>query len=200
MAKRAKKTTVFLIMKDSERRSSLAADLRTTGHLVTEYMTGREFLIDKQQHSSGAVVVDVRLAGMTGLELAEQLQNERAAFPVILLAARADVQKVIARVTADLLVKPVAADAVAAAVLRVTQGEVFDDVDLERAFRKVTGRQREIITLVAEGKSNHEIGAELGVTNRTVESHRGNIMSETRADDVGRLVRMWRAWTELKGN
>ena len=200
MAKQAGKTAVFLIMKDGEQRSSLAADLAATGYQVTEYMTGREFLIDKQQHSGGAVVVDLRLPGMTGLELAEQLRNERAEFPVILIAGHADVPKAIAAGAADLLIKPVNAEAVAAAVLRVTQGEVFDDADLELAFRKVTGRQREIITLVAEGKSSPEIGAELGVSSKTVEGHRTSIMSKTRAEGAGHLVRMWRAFVGLEGN
>ena len=196
MAKRARKTAVFLIMKDREQRRRLAADLGATGHLVTEYMTGREFLIDKPQHTSGAVVVDVRLPGMTGPELAEKLQHERAEFPVLLIVGHADIPMAIAAGAADLLIKPVTGDVVAVAVLRVTQGEVFDDADLERAFRKVTEREREIMTLVAEGKSSPEIGAELGVSSKTVEAHRANTLNKTRADDVGHLVRMWRAWME----
>jgi len=58
-------------------------------------------------------------------------------------------------------------------------------VELKLAFRNLTGREREIIALVVEGKSSREIGAELGVSVKTVEAHRSNIMAKTRADDVG---------------
>ena len=82
------------------------------------------------------------------------------------------------------------------AIKRATEGEVFTDAELELAFKKLTEREREVAALVVDGKSSREIGAELGVSVKTVESHRMRVMDKTRADDVGHLVRLWRAWNQ----
>lgn len=187
MAKRAKKATVFLIVDDRRQRESLAAQLRSTGYDVHDYMTAREFLIDKRHHSSGVVVADFRLQDMTGVELCEQLCKEQSAFPVVLLAGYADVPKVLAAGMPELVVRPVAIKSLKAAITRATEGEVITDAELERAFRKLTGREGEIAALVVAGKSSREIGAALRISTKTVEAHRARIMDKTRADDVGHL-------------
>lgn len=194
MAKRAKKTSVFLIVDDTDQRAKLATALQATGYEVHDYMTAREFLIDQRNHSSGVVIADYRLQGMTGLEMAEQLAKNRSDFPVVLIAGHSDIPKVIGSVAADILVKPVAIESLNAAITRATDGEVFTDAELERAFQKLTGREREIAALVVEGKSSREIAAALGISTKTVEAHRARIMDKARADDVGHLVRLWRAW------
>jgi len=196
MAKRTKKSKVFLIINDTDQRAKLATGLRSAGYDVHDYMTAREFLIDQKNHSGGVVIADYRLRGMTGRELAEQLNREGSDFPVVLTAGPADMPKVIGSDAADILVKPVAMDFLEEAIKRATDGELFTDAELERAFRKVTKREREVVALVVAGKSSMEIGEALDVATKTVEAHRLKIMDKTRADDVGHLVRMWRAWNQ----
>ena len=200
MAKRSKKTTVFLIVDDTAQRENLAAELRAAGFDVHEYMTAREFLIDKRNHSSGVVVADYRLQGMTGLELTEQLTSEQSTFPFVLIVGHADIPKVIRGDVADVVLKPVAIESVTSAIVRATEGEVITDEELELAFRKLTARELEVTGLVVDGKSSREIGASLGISTKTVEAHRSNILDKTRADDVGHLVRLWRAWKRYDGN
>ena len=192
MAKRAQKTTVFLIVDDTAQRQNLAADLRTAGFDVHDYITAREFLIDKRHHPGGVVLAEYRLQGMNGRELTEQLAKERSHFPVVLIASHADVPKVIGSDAADILVKPMAIESLQAAITRATDGEVFTVAELELAFRKLTEREREIAGLVVDGKSSREISASLGISTKTIEAHRARIMDKTRADDVGHLVRLWR--------
>jgi two-component system response regulator FixJ len=131
---------------------------------------------------------------MTGRELAEQLTRDRSDFPVVLMAGHLDTPKVIGSAAADILVKPVSVESLQAAIKRATDGEVVTDAELERTFKKLTGREREIAALVVAGKSSREIAAALDVSTKTVEAHRSRILAKTRADDVGHLVRLWRAW------
>jgi two-component system response regulator FixJ len=194
MAKRATTTTVFLIMDDRVQRETLAATLRATGFDVHDYMTPREFLIDKRSHSSGVVVADYRLQGITGLELAAQLGSEQADFPLVIMAGHGDIPKVIAGDVAHIVVKPVAIEFVTAAITRAVEREAITSEDVQLAFRKLTARELEIVGVIAEGKSSREIGAALGISTKTVDAHRARIMDKTRADDVGHLVRLWRAW------
>ena len=193
MAKRSKKTTVFLIVDDSDQRKNLAAELQSAGYDVHDYMTAREFLIDQRNHSSGVVVADYRLLDMTGVELCEQLAKVRSTFPVALIVNHADIPKVVAAGVFDFIPKPVTVESLQDAITRATDGEEFTDAELERAFRKMTGREREIVALIVDGNSSREIGAALGISTKTVEAHRARIMDKTRADDVGHLVRLWLA-------
>ena len=93
---------------------------------------------------------------------------------------------------AELVVKPVAIEHLKAAIIRAMDGEEFTDAELERAFRKITAREREVVKLVVDGKSSRAIGELLGLSTKTVEAHRARIMDKSRADDVGHLDRLWR--------
>ena len=125
MAKRAKKTTVFLIFDRKDQRQKLSADLQAAGYDVHDYLTAREFLIGKRTQPCGVVVADYRLQGTNGLELAKLLTKERSDFPAVLLAGNADVPKVLPVDMAELVVRPVAIESLKAAITRATDGEVF---------------------------------------------------------------------------
>ncbi len=85
-----KKALIFLIMRDRQQCCDMAGGVREGGYNVTEYQTGREFLIDKRNHTGGIVLAELRLDGMQGDELANELASERDAFPVVLIAASID--------------------------------------------------------------------------------------------------------------
>ncbi len=88
MAKKSskKKAPIFLIMQDRQQCRDMADGVREAGYDVTEYQTGREFLIDKRNHTGGIVIAEYRLAGMLGDELVKELASERETFPVVLIA------------------------------------------------------------------------------------------------------------------
>jgi two-component system response regulator FixJ len=96
----------------------------------------------------------------------------------------------------DLVPKPVTVESLQDAITRATDGAEFTDAELERAFRKLTESERKITALVVDGKASCEIRAALGVSRKTVEAHRARIMDKTRAEDVGHLARLWRAWKQ----
>jgi FixJ family two-component response regulator len=97
MTKKAlnKKATVILIMQDRHQCRDMADGVRQSGYDVTEYQTGREFLIDKRNHQRGVVLSEIRLLGSMGTELVEQLAGEKDTFPVVLLSNHADIPKVV---------------------------------------------------------------------------------------------------------
>lgn len=198
MAKRKEKTTVFLIVDDNDQRNELANGLREAGYDVHEYMTAREFLIDKPRYSGGVVVCEYRLHDMTGLELYERLAEERSAFPVVLMTKRIDVSKVLAARVAAFIVRPATIESVHDAIQRVTEGEVFTDAELEHAFQRLSRRELEVGELIVAGHKRHEIAELLKIAMKTVEVHRRRLMDNLRADDLGHLARLCRAWKGMK--
>lgn len=176
--------------------NELASGLGNAGYDVHDYMTAREFLIDKRNYSGGVVVTEYRLQGITGPELCQQLAKERADFPTVLITGRVNVSKVLAAKVVEIIVIPFTLKSLQEAITRATEGDDVTDEELERASRKVTGREREICELVVDGKSSREIAAALELSTKAVETHRTKIMDKTRADDVGHLARMWRGWKE----
>ena len=198
MAKKEKKTHVFLVVQDDEERATFASALQAVGYIIHEYMSAREFLGDKPRYTGGVVVAEFRLMSVAGLELAKRLSKERADFPVVLIANRQDIPKVVAGNSADVVVKPASLEALREAIVRATDGEVFTDTELQTTFRKLTKRECEIAALVIAGKSSQKIAEKLGIAKNTVDTHRANIMGKTRADDGGHLARLWRAWKKLK--
>jgi FixJ family two-component response regulator len=195
MAKRKEKIQqVFLIVDDNDQRNELAKGLRNVGYDVHDYMTGREFLIDKPRHIGGVVVCEYRLHDMTGVELYERLAEERSAFPIVLITKRMDVSKVLSRNVAEFVVNPATIESVHDAIQRVTAGEVFTDAKLELAFKRLTPRELEVGELIVAGHTRHEIAELLKISMRTVEVHRRRLMENLRADDLGHLARLWRAW------
>ena len=196
MARRTKKTSIFLVIDSEDLRSQLTGDLQAVGYVVNDYMTAREFLIDKRHHSEGVVVADYRLRDINGVELCEQLSKEASEFPVVLMAGHADTSKVLASGMAELVVRPIKMKTLIAAITHAQEGVELNDAELVRAFRKLTEREREVIDLVVDGQTSREIAAQLDVSIKTVESHRSRIMAKTRASDVWDLAVMWRTCIE----
>ena len=189
MATKRKKSDVFLIVSDDRERATFAAGLKRVGYIVHDYMTADAFLIDRKKYSSGVVVAEFRLKSLSGLELAKQLSKECSNFAVVMIANRQDTPKVVAGKSADVVVKPTTLKTLQEAIVRATDGEVF---------RKLTKRELKIAELVIAGKSSLGIAEKLGIAKNTVETHRANLMGKTRAEDLGHLARLWRAWKQLE--
>jgi FixJ family two-component response regulator len=132
MAKRAAKpvTNVFLIIRDRAVRTALASELNEAGYNAIDYQTDREFLIDKRNYSGGIVMSELRLLGIQGSELVEQLAGERENFPVVLIVNNADTPKVV-KAGVDFVCGPLSAEILIAAIQRVNAPEEFSERDLQ---------------------------------------------------------------------
>lgn len=192
-----KKAPIFLIMQDRQQCRELADGVREAGYDVHEYMTAREFLIDKRNHTRGIVLAEYRLPGMLGDELVKELDSEREAFPVILITTTYDSPRVV-QTGVDFIVGAPTVDDLLEALGRTESPEDFDEKALRWGFEKLSQREAEVLDGVLSGKGSREIAFDLGTTSKTVEAHRMRINAKTRARDVGELVRMWKAWQELQ--
>lgn len=195
MAKRpsTKKASVFLIMRDRQQCHELADGVRQAGYDVHEYMTARKFLIDKRNHTGGVVLAEFRLYGMQGDELA----NERESFPVVLIATTYDSPRVV-KAGVDFIARAPTVEDLLEAITRTESPEVFDEKSLRWGFERLTPAAAKVLAGIVAGKGSREIGLDLGISPRTVESHRARINGKTRARDVGELIRMWKAWQAIQ--
>jgi two-component system response regulator FixJ len=199
MAKKATKpvTNVFLIVRDRRVSSSLASELKDAGYRAIDYQTAREFLIDKPNHKGGVVLSELRLLGMQGAELVEQLAGERANFPVVLIVNNADTPKAV-KAGVDFMCGPLSAEILIAAIQRLKTPEEFSERDLKWFFNRLTPAESKVLDGVIAGKASRAIAAEIGISTKTVEAHRARINAKSRATDVGQLIRMWKAWQILQ--
>jgi two-component system response regulator FixJ len=199
MAKKATKpvTNVFLIIRDRAVRTALAGELKEAGYNAIDYQTAREFLIDKRNYSGGIVMSELRLLGMQGSELVEQLAAERATFPVALIVNNADTPKAV-KAGVDFVCGPLSAEILIAAIQRVNTPEEFSERDLQWFFDRLTPAESRVFEGVIAGKASRAIAAEIGISTKTVEAHRARINAKSRATDVGQLIRMWKAWQETQ--
>ena len=199
MAKKPSKTKapIFLIMQDRQQCRDMADGIREAGYDVTEYQTGREFLIDKRNHTDGIVLAEFRLYGMLGDELVKELASERETFPIVLIATPYDGPRAV-KAGVDFIARGPNIKALLEAINRTETPEVFDEKALRWGFEKLSQREATVLDGVLAGKGSREISLDLGKSFKTVEAHRLRINAKTRARDLGELVRMWKAWCELE--
>jgi two-component system response regulator FixJ len=190
--------TVHVIDDDAAILNSTSAFLRASGFDVKTYSRAEEFLETAGHHTTGCVVTDVRMNGMSGLDLAEKLRERRIAVPVIFITAYADVTLVIEAMrcgAVDLLEKPFSNRALVGSIREATTygGRAGVGINLEAVRGRagtLTTREKEVLSRLLQGSPNKIIARELGVSTRTVESHRATIMSKMNASSLAELVRM----------
>ena len=168
--------------------------------VVEDYMTAMEFYRDFREVVPGVLVLDIRLPGMSGIDLQKKLVAEEFPLPIVMISGHADVPmavKAMRNGASDFLCKPVKLDELMSAVGRAYHYYYGVDLDLdteldatEDSLNRLTSREREVLGFVVDGLSSREIAAELGVSTKTVEAHRARINDKMRADSVAHLIRM----------
>jgi FixJ family two-component response regulator len=170
-------------------------------------MTAMEFYRDYREAVPGVLILDLRLPGMTGLELQEKLAGDKFNLPIVMISGHADVPMAVRAMkngAFDFLCKPVRVEELADAVARAYGYfyEVDEDLyadeleETEESINRLTGRERQVLDMVVDGLSSREIAAELDVSTKTVEAHRARINDKMRADNVAHLIRMCFAYRE----
>ncbi len=208
--KKRRAFTVFLIVDDRTVRDSLVATLREQQIDVQDYMTAMEFYRDYRKPSPGVLISEIKLRGMTGLELFEKLTAEKNDLLVAFIAGNTEAPLAVQAMKAgaiDFLVRTVQEESLIALVARAYAmfydvdwnfvGEDLDDV--EKGISRVTGREKQILDLVADGLSSREIGTQLNISTKTVEALRASLNDKMRADDLPHLIRMVMAYNEEQG-
>jgi RNA polymerase sigma factor (sigma-70 family) len=191
--------TVIVIDDDDAVRGSLKLLLRAVNLPVVAYALAQEFLARYLLDQPGCLIVDVRMPGMSGLELQQVLNRRGAMIPLIFISGHGDISMAVEAMqhgAFDFLPKPFCdrdlLDRVERALQRdaANRRQVAQSDSIRGCFEELTPREREVLALVVVGKPNKIIASDLGVSQRTVEIHRARVMEKMQASSVAQLVRM----------
>jgi two-component system, LuxR family, response regulator FixJ len=191
--------TIYIVDDDEGVRNSLRFLLKSVGHVCHTLASAQEFLERYQPKQPGCLILDVRMPGMSGLELQQQLNLRGAIIPVIFITGHGDVPMAVEAMqhgASDFLQKPFRDQDLLDRIQRALERDARNRAALtehERiraSFDSLTPREREVLALMTHGKSNKVMAAELGVSQRTVEIHRARVMDKTGAASLAQLVRM----------
>jgi FixJ family two-component response regulator len=190
---------VYVVDDDESVRRGLARVLRFAGFRVEAFASAEDFLAHYRAPAPGCLVLDVQMPGRSGLELQRLLGEGDIPLPVVFITGHGDIPMAVRAMRAgavDFLPKPVLKDDLLAAVRRALasaahEREGRDEVAaVRRRWESLTEREREVLALVVSGMLNKQVGRQLGVTEKTVKFHRGNVMEKMGADSLADLVRM----------
>lgn len=190
---------VHVIDDDAAVRDAVGLFLRTEGYEVHTYASAPAFLKTAAPHCEGCVVTDVRMPEMNGIDLIAKMKEDRIAIPVVVLTAHADVPLAVEAMklgAVDLLEKPFEDDALLAAVAAAferrdaAESRIRESAAIRTRLASLTKRENEILAGLLKGLSNKVIAHELGISVRTAEVHRANIMAKMRAGNLAELVKM----------
>lgn len=196
---RTPRPVVYILDDEEETRDALTAAVQAAGYTVVSYSRPSQFLEKLDQAVPGVLVLDVRLPEMSGLELQQRLNSSGSIVPIILITSHADIPMVVDAMREgafDFLEKPVQypelLDRIAAALQKdaANRESIRRHADIRARFLTLSGREREVLQLVVDGRANKVIALDLGLSERTVEVHRGNIMDKMGAHSLAHLVRM----------
>jgi len=190
-------------------RESLSWLLDSVGLRVRSYATAADFLAEHDPAQPGCLVLDVRMPGMSGLDLQAELARRGVELPTIVITGHAEVSMAVRAVKAgaiDFIEKPFSDQLL---LDRVRQALEIDlearevrrrREDARRRLATLTTREREVLNLVVAGKANKEIASALGVSPKTVEVHRAHVMSKMCVDSLAELIRITLLAGEIREN
>jgi len=190
---------VFIVDDDEAVRSSLRMLIRSVGLQARAFGLANEFLEAYDPGLPGCVVLDVRMPGMSGMEMQQELNRRGATIPVVFITGHGDVPMAVEAMqhgAFDFLQKPFRDQDLLDRVQRAlerdaqTRAAFTARTTIRERIRSLTPRELEVMRLVTMGKANKVIGAELGVSQRTVEIHRAHVMEKMQANSLAALVRM----------
>ncbi len=191
--------TVFVVDDDDRVRDAIGLLLESVKLPFEGYATASAFLNAYQSHRPGCLVLDLRMPGMSGIELQSRLRAMGATIPIVFVTAHGDVPTAVEAVKAgavDFIQKPFQdqklLDMIHQALARDAETRsVREEVEsIEGRLESLTPREREVLGLVVTGKRNKTIARELSISQRTVEVHRARVMEKMTARSVSELVQM----------
>jgi FixJ family two-component response regulator len=190
---------VFVVEDDSSMREALADLIASVGLLVEPFKSAREFLEHRRRDAPACLVLDVRLPGLSGLDLQRELARTEASVPIIFITGHGDIPmsvRAIKEGAVEFLAKPFRdqdlLDAIqhALEIDRAARQERSMVTEVRRRYESLTRREREVMRLVVSGLLNKQIAGQLGSSEVTVKMHRGQVMRKMKAQSLVQLVRM----------
>ncbi len=191
--------TVFVVDDEADIRDALRMLLASVKLKVETFGSAREFLAAYDPTRAGCMILDVRMPGMSGPELQEQLRANNINIPIIIITGHGDVPTAVRTMKAgaiDVLEKPFSDDLLLERVHQAlerdaaTRTEQAEREKVAKRMARLTPREREVMGAIVQGKLNKVIAADLGLSTRTVEIHRARIMEKMEARSVSTLTRM----------
>jgi len=190
---------VYVVDDDETVRRSLARLVRSVGLKVDTFASAQAFLEHKGQDRPSCLVLDVRLPGLSGLDLQTAMGQSQRTMPIIFITGLGNVPMTVRAMKGgaqDVLEKPFEdqelLDAIQRALARsrAARAEDAERADIEGRLATLTPRERQVLELVVAGLLNKQIAGELGAAEKTIKVHRGRVMKKMQADSVAELVRM----------
>jgi FixJ family two-component response regulator len=191
--------TIFVVDDDPSVREAISNLLEAVGMQTRVFGSTEEFLRAIRPDVPSCLVLDMKLPGMSGLQLQESLEKAGIRIPIVFITAFADVRmtsKAMKAGAIEFLVKPFQKQELLTAIQeglerdRTWRGEQAEIAELRAKFEELTAREREVMELVAAGLINKQVGVQLGLSEVTVKIHRGRVMQKMGAASLADLVRM----------
>ncbi len=189
---------VYIVDDEASVGDALSTLLRAHGKRVQIFTSGQEFLDFSRRDSCACLILDLRMPGLGGLEV-QKMISSKASIPVIFLTGRGDIPSTVRAMkegAIDFLTKPVEEEVLLASIERALQQdrtsrqEAMEHAKLVARYESLTPRERELLPLLTGGLLNKQAAFELGITEYTVQIHRGHIMRKMEADSFATLVRL----------
>jgi FixJ family two-component response regulator len=191
--------TVFIVDDDQEVRDAIKLLMDSVGLAAETFESAQDFLDRFDPRRCGCLVLDIRMKGMSGLDLQDRLAQEEVHPPIIVITGHGDVPMAVRAVKAgavDFIEKPfndqLLLDAVHRAIEQDAEhrGRASRLADIQARVQRLTPREREILEWVVAGKRNKVIAIDLGISQSTVEAHRAKVMEKMEAASLSDLMRM----------
>ena len=190
---------VFVIDDDQSIREAIKSLIRSVGMHVETFASAQEFMASMRPDAPACLVLDVRMPGISGLDLQRELLNAGIRIPVIFITGHGDIPMSVRAMKAgavEFLTKPFRdqdlLDAISQALERdrTSRAQHAEIADLRRRFEQLTPREREVMELVVSGLLNKQIAARLNISEITVKLHRHQVMEKMEAESLAELVRI----------
>ena len=193
-------SSLLAILDDDKSVQSALRDLiESAGMSTLCFDSAEQFLDSRARHKAACLIADIRMPGMSGIELQAKLKTERCRIPIIFITGRGDIPLAVNAMkegASDFFTKPVDGTSLLSSVERALQQnlanrrEALEYARLVARYDSLTTRERELLPLLVSGLLNKQVAFELGITEYTVQFHRGHIMRKMQADSFASLVRM----------